>query len=106
VGQREREKAAWATGQIKRREGFSFSKTFFYFVFKTKFNSNSNIVLNILFKMRTFGRFSKINFATFKTLLFFNSLLSFFPFTSKLFSNLFPKAIQTILNLDSNHSTN
>jgi len=30
----------------------------------------------------------------------------FFSFTSKPFSNSFPKAIQTILNFDSNHSIN
>ena len=75
---------------------------FFYFLFSIQIQiyskSNLNIVSNILLiqnRIRTFGRFSKINFATFKTLLFSNSLLSLFSFTSKPFSNLFPKTIQT-----------
>ena len=94
-------KRSWAMKKSEEGE----EEFLLFFIFKYKFQSNSNIVSNILFKMRSFERFPKINFATFKTLLFSNSLLSFFSFTSKPFSNLFPKTIQTILNLDSNHST-
>ena len=67
-----RKRVSGPLGQIERTEDFPFSKSFFYFVFKTKFNyepnANSNRVSNILFnsnKMDNFGRLPKINFTPF-----------------------------------------
>ena len=54
--------------------------------------------------MSNFGRLSKINFTTFFKLFYF-PILFFFLIHFKAIFNLFLKAIQTILNLDSNHSS-
>ena len=94
--------AARKRGRRVRKNSFLFSKH----IFKSKFKSNSNIVSNILFKMRTFGRFPKLNFCKLLKILYFPILFFFLFFYFKAVFNLFPKAIQTIFNLDSNYSSN
>jgi len=81
----EQAREGWTDRRESRGKGFFSFFFHFYFVFKTKFNyepnANPNIVSNILFKMRTFGRFPKLNFCKLlKTLLFSNSIFLFFYF--------------------------
>ena len=67
--------------QIEWKKTFHFSKLFFYFVFKTK--SNSNRVSNVLFtqiKMRNFGKFSKNKFLQLLNSFTFKFYFPFFSF--------------------------
>ena len=89
---------AWAaSGKEREREGESKEFLFFlfHFFFKTNFDYKSNqvqilfpIYFSIQIKMRNFGKFFKTKFYN-----FLNSFIFKFSFTSKPFSNSFPKEI-------------
>ena len=92
--------ATWARSRERRESDEKFLSFFLKHIFKSKFKSNSNVVSNILFMMRTFARFPKLNFCKLlKILLFSNSLFIFFYFKA-----IFNFIFESILNFGFHHS--